>query len=77
MTVGAGSGREQYDRLTERERDVVRLFAAGYSTVEIAAQLAISSKTVDTYKQRIAEKLGFTHRTDYVRFALRLGLLTP
>ena len=77
MTAGVSTEREQYDRLTERERNVLRLFAAGYSTVEIAAQLAISSKTVDTYKQRIAEKLGFTHRTDYVRFALRLGLLAP
>ena len=77
MTAGVSAEREQYDRLTERERNVLRLFAAGYSTVEIASQLAISSKTVDTYKQRIAEKLGFTHRTDYVRFALRLGLLTP
>ena len=68
---------ELYERLTEREKDVLRLFSAGYSTVEIGEQLAISSKTVDTYKQRIAEKLGFTHRTDYVRFALRVGLLVP
>ena len=77
MTADVIACREQFERLTERERDVVRLFAAGFSTVEIAAQLAISSKTVDTYKQRIAEKLGFSHRTDYVRFALRLGLLAP
>ena len=77
MTSAVGAEREQYERLTDREKDVLRLFAAGYSTVEIAGQLAISSKTVDTYRQRIAEKLGFSHRTDYVRFALRLGLLVP
>jgi DNA-binding NarL/FixJ family response regulator len=77
VTAAVGREREQYERLTEREKDVLRLFAAGYSTVEIAAQLEISSKTVDTYKQRITEKLGFSHRTDYVRFALRLGLLAP
>jgi hypothetical protein len=35
----------------------------------------VTPKTVDTYKNRIGQKLGFTHRTDYVRFALRLGLL--
>jgi two-component system response regulator NreC len=35
----------------------------------------VSPKTVDTYKQRIGEKLGLTHRTDYVKFALKLGLL--
>jgi hypothetical protein len=37
--------------------------------------LGITPKTVDTYKNRIGQKLGFTHRTDYVRFALRLGLI--
>ena len=67
--------RAQYDRLTPRERSVVRFVGLGYSAPEIAAQLSISPKTVDTYKQRIQEKLGFTHRSQYVQFALRLGLL--
>ncbi len=77
VTAAADPEREQYERLTEREKDVLRLFAAGYSTVEIGGQLSISPKTVDTYKQRITEKLGFSHRTEYVRFALKLGLLAP
>ena len=64
-----------YHKLSERERDVLRLTAQGYSAPEIGSRLAISPKTVDTYKQRINEKLGFSHRSDYVRFALRLGLL--
>jgi hypothetical protein len=38
-------------------------------------QLGITAKTVDTYKQRIEQKLGLTHRTDYVRFALDAQLL--
>ena len=38
-------------------------------------QLAISPKTVDTYKQRVNDKLGMTHRADYVKLALKLGLL--
>ena len=76
MTAAASPEREQYERLTEREKDVLRLFAAGYSTVEIAGQLAISSKTVDTYKQRINEKLDLDHRADYVKLALKLGLLS-
>jgi two-component system, NarL family, response regulator NreC len=67
--------RERFDRLTERERDVLRLTAQGYSAPEIGERLFISPKTVDTYKQRIGEKLGLTHRSDYVRFALNLGLL--
>jgi DNA-binding NarL/FixJ family response regulator len=62
--------------LTERERDVLRLIAEGYSAPDIGEQLEISSKTVDTYKQRITDKIGVTGRPDYVRFALRVGLLT-
>lgn len=61
--------------LSERERDVLRLTAQGYSAPEIGERLFISPKTVDTYKQRINEKLGLSHRADYVQFALRLGLL--
>lgn len=67
--------RERFEKLTERERDVLRLTAQGYSAPEIGERLFISPKTVDTYKQRINEKLGLSHRADYVQFALRLGLL--
>jgi DNA-binding NarL/FixJ family response regulator len=68
--------RTKYERLTQRERDVLRLVAQGYSAPEIGARLFISPKTVDTYKQRIQEKLGLQHRSEYVQFALHLGLLT-
>ena len=68
--------RDRFDKLTDREKDVLRLTAHGYSAPEIGEKLFISPKTVDTYKQRINEKLGFAHRADYVQFALRLGLLT-
>jgi two-component system, NarL family, response regulator NreC len=61
--------------LSERELDVLRLVAEGYSGAVIGGQMHISSKTVDTYKQRINEKLGLAGRPDYVRFALRVGLL--
>jgi len=67
--------RERFAQLTERERDVLRLVARGYSAPEIGTQLSISAKTVDTYKQRIGEKVGLTHRSEYVRLALKLGLL--
>jgi DNA-binding NarL/FixJ family response regulator len=67
--------RARYGRLTEREREVFRLTAQGYSAPEIGERLAISPKTVDTYKQRIHDKLGFAHRAEYVQFALKLGLL--
>jgi two-component system, NarL family, response regulator NreC len=68
--------RERFDKLTDRERDVLRLVAQGFSAPEIGEKLFISPKTVDTYKQRIHEKLGLSHRSDYVQLALKLGLLT-
>jgi DNA-binding NarL/FixJ family response regulator len=71
----AGEERVRFDRLTERERNVLVLVARGYSAPEIGERLSISPKTVDTYKQRVNEKLGVTHRAEYVRIAMRLGLL--
>jgi DNA-binding NarL/FixJ family response regulator len=71
----AATERERFDKLTQRERDVLRLVAQGYSAPEIGEKLFISPKTVDTYKQRIQEKLGLAHRSDYVQLALKLGLL--
>src|SRR5688572_7241323 len=67
--------REKYDKLTDREKDVLRYVAGGFSAPEIGEKLFISPKTVDTYKQRINEKLGLSHRSDYVALALKLGLL--
>jgi DNA-binding NarL/FixJ family response regulator len=71
----AKTDRERFDKLTQRERDVLRLVAQGYSAPEIGERLFISPKTVDTYKQRIQEKLGLAHRSDYVQLALKLGIL--
>ena len=71
----AQADRERFERLTEREQAVLRLTAQGFSAPEIGERLFISPKTVDTYKQRINEKLGLAHRSDYVQFALKLGLL--
>ena len=67
--------REQFDKLSDRERAILKLIAAGYSAPEIGERLFISPKTVDTYKQRITEKIGLAHRSDYVKFAMKLGLL--
>ena len=72
----AKAEREKFEKLTERERDVLRLVAQGFSAPEIGEQLFISPKTVDTYKQRIHEKMGLSHRAEYVQLAVRLGLLT-
>lgn len=70
--------RTRFERLTDRERAVMQLIAEGYTAPEIGEQLTISPKTVDTYKQRINDKLGLANRADYVKLALKLGLLqTP
>jgi DNA-binding NarL/FixJ family response regulator len=66
---GPGDGQ----RLSEREEDVLRRIAWGASNKEIATELGISVKTVETYKARIADKLGLRTRTEIVRYALRQG----
>jgi DNA-binding NarL/FixJ family response regulator len=72
--AGAGD-RARFEDLSKREQEILKLVASGYSAPEIGEQLHISPKTVDTYKQRINEKLGLHHRSDYVKFALKLKLL--
>jgi DNA-binding NarL/FixJ family response regulator len=71
----AAEGHAPAGELSERESQVLRLIAWGYSNKEIGWKLNISSKTVDTYKLRLMEKLKLRSRTDIVRYALRQGLL--
>jgi DNA-binding NarL/FixJ family response regulator len=61
--------------LSDRETEVLKLIALGYTNKEIAAQLYISVKTVETYKARILEKLNLRSRADIVRYALKKGWL--
>ena len=66
---------DQFKLLSDRERDVLKLTAQGFISREIAEQLLLSPKTVETYRQRAMEKLGLEHRSDLIRFALRAGIL--
>jgi two-component system, NarL family, response regulator NreC len=63
--------------LSDRELQVLGLVARGYSSPQIAKQIFLSVKTVETYRARFAEKLGLRTRSDIVRFAVQMGLLTP
>ena len=72
---GNAEERTRFEKLTDREQVVLKMVAEGFTAPEIGEHLTISPKTVDTYKQRIGEKLGLSHRSDYVKFALKLGLL--
>ena len=62
--------------LSDREPQVLRLVARGYSSAQIAKQIAVGVKTVETYRSRLAQKLGLRTRSDVVRFAVQMGLLT-
>jgi DNA-binding NarL/FixJ family response regulator len=70
-TTSAASGGE----LSDRERDVLRLTAAGHSNKEIAARLGVSPKTVETYKVRASGKLGLRTRAEIVRYGVEQGWL--
>jgi DNA-binding NarL/FixJ family response regulator len=61
--------------LSEREREVVQRVVQGYSNKDIATQLSLSIKTVETYRARAMEKLGLTNRAALVRYALERGWL--
>ena len=63
------------EKLSDREREVLALTAEGYSSGEIGKKLYLSPKTVDTYRARLMQKLGLSHRSELVRLALDTGLL--
>ena len=71
----SGEGREAYDGLTEREREILTLVAEGVTNQDIAQKLYISIKTVQTHRAHIMEKLGLHDRTQLVRYAIRKGLI--
>ncbi|MBK6798613.1 MAG: response regulator transcription factor [Acidobacteria bacterium] len=62
-------------KLSERETEVLRLTARGYGNKEIAEQLLLSVKTIEHYKARAQEKLGFQNKSDIVRYAFHQGWL--
>ena len=63
--------------LSHRELQVLSLVARGYTSAEIAKQIFVGVKTIETYRSRLAEKLGLRTRRDVIRFAVQMGLLTP
>src|SRR5271165_727498 len=60
--------------LSEREREVVRLIANGYTNPEIAEQMDVAERTVKTYRARAIEKLGFSSRAEITAYVRRIGL---
>jgi DNA-binding NarL/FixJ family response regulator len=70
-------GEAPADVLTARQREVLALVAAGRSTKEIAYDLKLSVKTVETHRAQIMERLGIRDVAGLVRYALRTGLISP
>jgi Response regulator containing a CheY-like receiver domain and an HTH DNA-binding domain len=67
--------RAPHEMLSDREFEVMRRLGSGLTVSEIAAELAISAKTVSTYRTRVLEKMGVTSNADLVRYAARYGLI--
>jgi two-component system response regulator NreC len=63
--------------LSDRELQVLRLVAHGYSSQEISKRISLSVKTVETYRSRFSDKLGLRTRSDIVRFAIQMGMMSP
>jgi DNA-binding NarL/FixJ family response regulator len=69
------SSRQSRASITERESEVLRRIAVGYSNKEVATQLGISVKTVEVHKANAMRKLGLTGRVDVIRYAVLQGWL--
>lgn len=67
---------DPYERLTDREREVLKLVAEGYTSQEIADMLIISLKTVEGHRSSLMTKLDLHNRTDLVKYALRRRIIT-
>jgi DNA-binding NarL/FixJ family response regulator len=63
------------DRLSLRESEVLKLVVEGHTSADIAARLALSVKTVETYRARIMRKLGVKDTVELVKFAMRHGIV--
>jgi DNA-binding NarL/FixJ family response regulator len=72
----AGAILSPLEQLNEREREVLRLLVEGQTSVEIAEQLRLSSKTVDNYRSAIMQKLNIHHLPGLVKFAIQHGLIS-
>jgi DNA-binding NarL/FixJ family response regulator len=70
-----GRGEEQFDVLTPRELEVLKLIAEAHTSKQIADALFISIKTVERHRQNILDKLGMRDRVELTRYAIRRGLI--
>jgi DNA-binding NarL/FixJ family response regulator len=75
LLVADGAGRPPHEGLSDRELQVLRMLAAGTSVKEIGGKLALSEKTISTYRHRILGKMQMRSNAELMRYALRVGLV--
>jgi DNA-binding NarL/FixJ family response regulator len=68
---------DDFELLTPRELEVLKLIAEGHTSKDIATMLVISIKTVDQHRTNMLDKLGMHDRVDLTRYAIRRGLIEP
>jgi len=76
VKAGAEGEKDPYQQLTDREREVLKLLAEGYTAREIANMLVVSPKTVEWYRTSLMEKLNLHNKTDLIKFAIRKRVIT-
>lgn len=69
------TGKDPYQQLTDREREVLKLVAEGHTAREIAELLVVSPKTVEWYKNSLMSKLNIHNRTDLIKYAIRKQII--
>ena len=74
-TVSGHVASETHESLSNRELQVLKMIAMGKTLKEIGVELALSEKTVATYRARISEKMGLPTNVDLTRYAMRHGLV--
>jgi len=74
--ISIRKGHDPYGGLTNREREILKLSAEGYTTQEIADMLVISPKTVEGHRTSLMAKLDIHNRIDLVKYAIRKGIIT-
>jgi two-component system, NarL family, response regulator NreC len=75
IPMGGGTRSQPPKALSRRESEVLRLLAQGHSNQQVADQIRVSVKTVETYRTRLREKLGLHGRAELYRFAVESGIL--
>ena len=73
---GAEGEKDPYQQLTNREREVLKLLAEGYTAREIADMLVVSPKTVEWYRTSLMKKLNIHNKADLIKFAIRKRVIT-